>query len=223
MTERFREVEGDGIWGQPRGRLLRELCGRPQTAAELAERVATSANAVRVHLAALRQMGLVDYRIERRGVGKPTHVFSLTTSAEYLLSNAYAPTLGVMLGTLHERLDEELVPLLRAAGVKLSGRLRADGSTHPGLDSAADCLRALGAVVSVEPRGAGLVMRSPCCPLGVVTRHSPELCTLVEAMVGAASGLPVRQECERGDHPRCAFVMGVAAGAGARPPRRSTT
>src|SRR5438067_13111617 len=87
----------DGILGEPRGRLLTALCGRPQTAVELATAVGTSSNAVRVHLAGLRSAGLVDYQVARRGVGKPTHVYSVTTAAEYLLSSAYAPTLQALL------------------------------------------------------------------------------------------------------------------------------
>ena len=56
-------VPASGVWGEARGRILVELCGHPQTAAELATRVGTSGNAVRVHLDGLRDAGLVDYTV----------------------------------------------------------------------------------------------------------------------------------------------------------------
>src|SRR5215213_9553613 len=95
-----RPVTVHGVIGEPRGRLLTELCGSPQTAVELAEKVGTSSNAVRVHLEGLRSAGLVAYAIARRGVGKPTHVYSLTAAAEYLLSSAYLPTLQALVEIL---------------------------------------------------------------------------------------------------------------------------
>src|SRR5829696_7790898 len=114
------QTASNGILGESRGRLLAELCGQAQTAAELAERVGTSSNAVRVHLAALREAGLVEFNVERRGVGKPTHSYSLTTAAEYLLSSAYAPALRAILETLREELDGGLTPGQHRAGATLA-------------------------------------------------------------------------------------------------------
>ncbi|MFL5619405.1 MAG: helix-turn-helix domain-containing protein, partial [Gemmatimonadaceae bacterium] len=70
------QTASNAILGEPRGRLLATLCGHPATATELAEQVGTTGNAVRVHLGALRDAGLVEFHVERRGVGKPTHVYS---------------------------------------------------------------------------------------------------------------------------------------------------
>src|SRR5215218_5141352 len=109
-----------GVLGEPRGRLLARLCGRPQTAVELAEQVGTSSNAVRVHLEGLRSAGLVVYEIARRGVGKPTHVYSLTAAAEYLLSSAYLPTLQTLVEILRGRLNGGFTPLLREVGASLA-------------------------------------------------------------------------------------------------------
>src|SRR5215207_4280178 len=106
-----------GVLGEPRGRLLTELCGNPQTAVELAEKVGTSSNAVRVHLEGLRSAGLVDYQIARRGVGKPTHVYALTIEAESVLSSAYAPTLRALVQVLRGRLNGGLPSLFRETGV----------------------------------------------------------------------------------------------------------
>src|SRR5919199_1212620 len=112
--ERGKAMRTRPVWpagsllGTTRGRVLSELCGRSLTAQQLAEQFAISSNAVRTHLGALRTAHLVRYRSERRGVGKPTHVYELTPEAEYLLSRAYAPT---------------LVQVLRAAGMYVNGKL----------------------------------------------------------------------------------------------------
>jgi predicted ArsR family transcriptional regulator len=201
-------LASNGILGEPRGRLLVELCGNPQTAAELADRVGTSSNAVRVHLDALRDAGLVRFSVERRGVGKPTHVYALTEAAEYILSTAYAPALRAILSTLRGELDGGLSAWLRRAGATLADQERLSSPQPPDIDAALELLRGLGAAVSVERHGGSHLVRSACCPLGAATRTVPETCKLLEGALGAT--LPshsVRERCDRGQHPRCAFVV----------------
>src|SRR5919112_2415799 len=132
------QIASNSILSEPRGRLLAEMCGHPRTAAELADRVGTSSNAVRVHLNALRAGGFVTFDVERRGVGKPTHRYSLTSAGEYFLSSAYAPALRAILETLRQELDGGLAPWLRRAGATLA-RLqppaaRRSGEITPGVE-----------------------------------------------------------------------------------------
>ena len=213
------EPASNAILGTPRGRLLAELCGKPQTASELAERVGTSSNAVRVHLEALLDAGMVTFSVERRGVGKPTHVYALSEAAEYVLSTAYAPALRAILATLGQKVDGGLSTWLRGAGAALAAeRTNSARGTGP-IDPALRLLRGLGAVVSTEREGGAHVVRSACCPLGAVTRTVPEVCKLLEGALDAS--LPshqVRERCDRGDHPRCAFVIEPAP-AGRSGPR----
>jgi len=206
-SDRNRSI--DGVFGDSRGRLLRELCGRPQTAVELAERVGTSSNAVRVHLDGLRAAGLVQFEVLRRGVGKPTHLFSLTATAENLLSTAYAPALQALFDTLSDRLDGELRPVLRQAGEALSAHYRDRGkrSARPSLAAALMMLEALGSPARVGRRGSDHVLSNQCCPLSAITRETPEMCGLMEAFVSAASGLETHEQCARGLHPRCSFLV----------------
>jgi predicted ArsR family transcriptional regulator len=206
------QLAAKGILGEPRGRVLAELCGHPRTATELAERIGTSSNAVRVHLDALREAGLVGFSVERRGVGKPTHVYALTAAAEYVLSSAYAPALRAVLDTLRTRLDGDLAEWLREAGATLARQQDAPKGKSDSLAPALELLRALGAVVSTERDGSDDLVRSACCPLGETTRTVPETCKLIEGMLAAT--LPsrrVRERCDRGGHPRCAFAIGRPA------------
>ena len=202
------QTASNAILGESRGRLLAELCGRPATAVELAERVGTSSNAVRVHLAALREAGLVEFHVERRGVGKPTHSYSLTAAAEYFLSSAYAPALRAILETLREELNGGLSPWLHRAGAALA-RQQPSTTRRPGeITAGLELLRGLGAVASTERDGRDTIVRTACCPLAAATRTTSEGCKLLEGALAAT--LPshrVRERCERGEHPRCAFVV----------------
>jgi predicted ArsR family transcriptional regulator len=209
MKHWARTTGARGVLGEPRGRILSQLCGQPQTAGELAERLGTSSSAVRVHLEALRDAGLVEYSIARRGVGKPTHVYSLTASAETLLSSAYVPALQALIDTLRHRNNERFTRTLREAGATLNERWTSvNGRATPhGVGAAVEMLEALGAPTTLDTRGSTHVLSNKCCPLAVITRDTPEACQLMEAVLNSASGLPVREQCTRGEHPRCSFVI----------------
>jgi predicted ArsR family transcriptional regulator len=208
------QIASNSILGEPRGRLLAELCGHPRTAAELAERVGTSSNAVRVHLNALREDGLVSFDVERRGVGKPTHRYSLTSAGEYFLSNAYAPALRAILDTLRQELDGGLAPWLRRAGATLALHQPSTARRSGEITRGVELLRALGAVVSTASEGRDTIMRTACCPLAAATRSAPESCKILEGALDAV--LPshqVRERCERGEHPHCVFVLSRVSSA----------
>jgi predicted ArsR family transcriptional regulator len=206
-TERQRVATVEGVLGEQRGRLLGELCGQPQTAVDLAQRVGISSNAVRVHLEAMRSAGLVEYTVVRRGVGKPTHLFSVTPIAESLLSAAYVLVLEAVVGTLKTEMNGGFVPLLRRVGSHLATRMGDAARSRPNPDVATKLLSALGAPATVSRRGARRILSSSCCPLAGLTRETPEVCQLVESMLNAASGVQFRETCERGKHPRCRFVV----------------
>lgn len=197
-----------GVVGEPRGRLLTELCGSPHTAAELARSVGTSSNAVRVHLEALRSSGLVEYEVARRGVGKPTHVYQLTSAGEHLLSSAYSPTLAAFLDAVRLRTNGEFTSLLRDAGTILARRyLETLPASAHGLNAAAAVFAALGAEVVVKARGEDRTISGLCCPLAAISRTTPEVCQMMEEALSSVSGLSMRERCDRGPHPRCAFVV----------------
>jgi predicted ArsR family transcriptional regulator len=200
-------VPASGLLGEARGRLLTELCGKTLTAAELAIAVGTSANAVRVHLDGLRSAGLVDYRVMRRGVGKPTHGYSLTASAQYLLSTAYAPVLSALLETLRSRMNGGLRPLLTEAGQRLGKSTAAVENDEASAEAGISLLQALGSPAAIERNENQRILRAGCCPLGSVTTRHRELCALMEGALSAVIGSPVVERCERSEQPRCAFIL----------------
>jgi predicted ArsR family transcriptional regulator len=192
------------VLGETRWRILVELCRRHMTASELANAVRTSASAVRVHLDAMEDAGLVTFIIERGRVGKPTHVYSVTGAAESLLSKAYAPALAAVLTAACERLNGGCIPMVREAGEALA-RSAESKLGGRGIERAKALLDGLGVPTEVVQGDGGMILRAACCPLGSVTRNAAEMCSMLEAAVSAASGLELRQHCIRGTHPQCEF------------------
>ena len=76
--------------GETRQQILNLLRRRGQmTAAELSETLGIGAVGVRQHLALLDRDGLVRTSGVRRGVGRPSHLYSLTATAEALFPRRY--------------------------------------------------------------------------------------------------------------------------------------
>jgi predicted ArsR family transcriptional regulator len=193
------------VLGESRWRILGELCRLPQTASELADRVKTSANAVRVHLDALEEAGLVEYEVARRQVGKPTHVYSLTPAAEFLLSKAYVPALSAILNAAKEQAPASFSSILHKAGVALSRRNNGHKAPTGGLADAKLLFESLGAATTIDRSAAGAVLETACCPLSALTRDSNDLCVMMETALQSTTGINARQDCVRGPHPRCRF------------------
>ncbi len=202
-----------------RGRTLVLLRRGERTAAELAESLGITENAVRGHLAALERDGLVEARGHRReGVGKPPRLYAATAAAEELFPKAYDSVLSGVLDVLEERQGtDRLRTLLREAGRRAGRAAGAEASVSG--TSAADrvtlacrVLAELGAEMERERDDEGLWLRGHACPLGALVPDHPELCGLVEALLAEITGRPVHEHCRREDplRPRCAFLLDEA-------------
>lgn len=208
-----------------RGQIIALLRRSDRTVNELADELGLTDNAVRSHLAALERDGLVEQHAGiPQGVGKPANIYQLLPSADALLPKAYAPVLGVLLSTLAERMSaEEMEELLRDVG-----RRAAAGRNEPGqdirmrIDAAYGVLGELGGVADLEESEHEDVVfiRGFSCPLAAVVPDHPRVCKLAESLLTELVGVPVREQCEKGDRPRCCFeiplrsVEAAAEGAG---------
>jgi DeoR family transcriptional regulator, suf operon transcriptional repressor len=198
------------LLGKTRASILSALCGRSLTAQQLAEQFAISSNAIRAHLGALRNAQLVRYRSERRGVGKPTHVFELTPLAEYLLSRAYAPALSHVLRAARAYLNGDLEEMLRAAGRDLAwqaGQASKGGDLQTRVDACVALLGSLGGSPRLEEQRGAIHLRSDCCPLASVVADQPVVCKLLEGVAREILGREVEERCDRTHAPHCLFVV----------------
>jgi len=204
-----------GAWGErfregTQGRIVVHLQEGGRTVDQLAELLGLTPNAVRNHLGALDRDGLVQVEGRRPSTRKPAMIYGLTARARELLSRAYLPVLQQLLATLKDRLTpSERIAVLREVGRRLAaGAPRAAGSRKDRVALAARVIEELGGSVQVETRGRTSAIIGSSCPLTELVRENPEVCRAVEALVAEVTGLPAREQCDRGEHPRCTFVVG---------------
>src|SRR5919107_624048 len=101
-----------------RSDLLIELKrAQPLTAKELGARFGLTANALRRHLKALEESGMVHYRREVRGVGGPRFAYSLSEDGEALFPRAAGPTLVAAPAFFRRRWETALAE----SGMELDG------------------------------------------------------------------------------------------------------
>ncbi len=196
-----------------RGRIVTLLRRSGRTVEELARELALTDNGVRSHLVILERDGIVRQRGSvRRSGGKPAYLYELTSEAEDLFSKAYEPVLRRLLDVMVERLGpEETDALLRAVG-----RRMADERTVPvddvraRLEVAVAVLNELGGLAELEEREGSFFIRGYDCPLAAAVPGHPEVCRLAEALLAELVGLPVHEQCDRSENPRCCFEVGEA-------------
>lgn len=199
------------IGGATRGRLIALIRRGISTVEELAADLGVTDNAVRAQLQTLETAGIVRAAGTRQGsgAGKPATVYEIAPDAESALSSAYPPVLAALLESLAERLPPgDVDNILRDAGKRLG---QSDASTRRSLDTrvraAAAILTSLGAEIDVERTADGFELRGYACPLAAAVRTEPRACHVIEELVSAFVGAPVRECCDRSGSPRCRFEV----------------
>src|SRR5229473_8566193 len=109
------------FFASTRGQIITLLRRSSRTVDELAQALDLTHTAVRAHLAALERDGLVQQRSARRGSGKPSSVYDLAPTAEYLFPKTYGQLLYQLLEVLQRRMTpEEVETLLREVGRRMA-------------------------------------------------------------------------------------------------------
>jgi predicted ArsR family transcriptional regulator len=182
----------------------------PHTVNDLADALELTDNAVRLHLSALERDGLVEQEGVRRGVGKPAHVYRLTSDVEGLFPKAYAAVLADTLALIRDRQGrDELEGLLRTIGQRAGQRSRPKGADlTASAHAAAALLTDLGGLAEVIEADDALIIRGFSCPLAAIVETVPETCALAEELVSAVVGAAAHECCDRsGPSPRCQFKI----------------
>lgn len=207
---------GSRFLDSTRGQIAALLRRGVQTVEELAETLGLTDNAVRNHLAILERDGIVRHGGVRRGkgAGKPAVLYELHPDAEPIFSRAYQPVLAATLDVLVDELTAEQAAAIlekvgRRLGLSVGGH--ASGTLEDRVAAAATALRSLGGEIDVVTNEGALQLRATGCPLSATVAHRPETCRAMEAFVSEIVGTPVRECCERGERPRCCFMIQPAA------------
>lgn len=195
--------------GETQARMVVLLRRSHQTIGGLAKSLKLTDNAVRTHVAALDRNGIVESVGHTRvAVGKPARIYGLTREGEELFPKAYALVLGELVDEIARRDGRNrAIEMLKAVGARAAAGAAAGADPAGRANAAADVLRGLGGDVQVLKEGEGWKLQGHGCPLSAVTATHPEVCELARKIVEDVTGRPVTECCERGERPRCAFLV----------------
>jgi predicted ArsR family transcriptional regulator len=191
------------------GQMLELLRRSPMTVDELAAALGVTRTAIRAQLATLERDDLVEQRGSRRGTSKPSRVYGVTSQAELLFSQAYAPILTRLLQVLaRSQAPSDFDATMREVGRELmQGHRLAAGSLRNRVASASALLNELGGLTDVEEENGAYLIRSHGCPLAAATANHPEVCNALESMLSVFVGSQVNKCCDRYDRVRCCFEI----------------
>lgn len=152
------------------------------TADQLAVLLGITSMAVRKHLAALQQDGLIDTRIVRQAVGRPTHVYRVSSLADDFFPKQYDTIITELLTDLIDIDGEAKVDLLlsrRADRTRefLEARLRGIESLEERVAALAEGMDELGYLASWEPLDADtFLLKQYNCAIQRVATCFPGAC-----------------------------------------------
>jgi predicted ArsR family transcriptional regulator len=195
-----------------RGQIVAELRRGHRTVEDLRSALGITDNAVRAHLTVLERDGLIRQAATRPSGRRPAVVYELTESAERSFSRAYMPVLTRLVDALSERMSTaELETLLRDVGERLAREERQlSGNLRERVEAAATVLSGLGGLAEVHEENGQLEIRGLSCPLADAVRAHPATCHAAQGLISELVGAEVCEQCDKGDRPRCRFLISAA-------------
>jgi predicted ArsR family transcriptional regulator len=202
--------------GLPRRRIVENIKENgPSTLRELAERLGTTTEAVRLQIRQLEGAGLVEplERAGEPGPGRPAYRYGLTRAGEHLFPKRYGDLATMLLDTVDRRLGSEAVLEVLAAAVEAKVASWRPRLAH--CRSLPEQLEALKGIyvdddpwVSVGVRDGKAVLIERNCPYLDVVQRRPSLCSLTVHTLTRLLGRRVERvrRFQDGDG-RCEFVI----------------
>ena len=187
----------------------------PSAAAQIAKRLNVTAMAVRQHLYALRDDGLVTYADEHRKIGRPARIWRITEKAQARFPDSHAELtvemLAIIRATFGERgIDRIVTERTRIQTKAYSERLRAAGKSLEARVNALAKIRAEQGYMAEASRtrdGSFLLIENHC-PICAAATTCQGLCREERNLFSTVLGEGV--SVERTDHilagaRRCAY------------------
>ncbi len=187
----------------------------PQPAVQIARRLGVTAMAIRQHLYALRDSGLVTYEDERRKVGRPARIWRITEKAQARFPDAHAELTVEMLAIIRATFGERGLERLMTERTRLqtktySERLRAAGKSLEARVKALAKIRAEQGYMAeaARQRDGSFLLTENHCPICAAATECQGLCR--EELMLFSSVLGKDVSVERTDHilagaRRCAY------------------
>jgi predicted ArsR family transcriptional regulator len=163
----------------------------PTNVPRLATLRGVNRNAVRQQLSMLQREGLVEVRVEKRRVGRPTQLYALTDKAEALFPQAYGPLALTLLRQLRDVDGEEKIDQLfdrRTKSLIADYRKRLAGRS---LGEKWQELARIRAEEGYMARAQGKGLTEHHCPIAAIAREFPQVCRFEKRLFEAVLGTPL--------------------------------
>jgi len=194
-----------------RERIFRILRKSRNTVEAMADALGVTKNAVRAQLALLQREGIVEIQGEVKGTRRPAALYGLRPGADIHFSRAYPVVLSRLVHVLSEKLEQtEFRTVMRELGHQLARSVpRPSGTPLERVETALKFLKVLGADTEMTEAGGKITVSSYGCPIAEAVTADLRSCIAMEALLKELTGLPVRERCDHGEHPRCRFEITV--------------
>lgn len=189
------------------------------TVDSLARQLSLTSTCVRQHLAVLEREQLITVHEERRRLGRPQFVYTLTESADDLFPKSYHLLTTWLLDELKaEEGDGRAIQLLNGMARRWAESLSPmmTGQTlEEKVAVLVSLLKSGGHLVEWEKEGDRVMIYEYDCRFQRVAQAHPEICALESTMLTQVLGTTVEPlECLMGGHGRCAY--GISTGVSSR-------
>lgn len=160
------------------------------SAETLADSSFLSVGAARQHLQALVDQGFVCFEAERKGPGRPRHLYQLTSEGDSLFPQSYGAALDIVLDAVGEEGPEVRDRVIERFSQARFKRIVAAVDATPGdrVEAATQVLYNGGFLVTVSPDEGGTLVTLHHCPIVDIARRHPGICQGEAAALAAAFG-----------------------------------
>jgi len=179
------------------------------TVEELAKALHLTANAIRNQLRKLEEASFVVRSGSRKGVSKPSTLYSITLEGQVQFSSLYLPVLTEFLEVAEGQCSgKQLKRFMRDTGESLARRYpKPTGALKGRVNAAARLLKGFGGIIEVEGRDGSIVLRSSGCPLAALTAQNRAACRVIEGLLTEYVSASVSTCCDLTGEPRCCFEV----------------
>ncbi|MBN1305561.1 MAG: ArsR family transcriptional regulator [Anaerolineales bacterium] len=196
-----------------RDRILQTLLRKPRaTINDLAEAVEINPVSVRHHLSSLQVEGLISVEEERRGVGRPRQVFTLTENGMERFPTRYLRLTSRLLEQLKETMPALAVTrLFNQIAEDLANEYAAQMqglNMEERLDFVKTMLAEEGFTVEWEKDGSQYQIHEINCPYYQIGQNHPEVCALDQTLISKMLAVPAEKvQCILSGDAHCTYVV----------------
>jgi predicted ArsR family transcriptional regulator len=178
------------------------------TAETLGKELGISPVAVRQHLTALEAEGHIVTSVERRGLGRPVHKYTLTLQGDETFPRAYDALANALLEELRFSQGDEAVDTLfaqRRERQLATHRIRMEGKSLAGRVAELAKIQSEGGYMALSYEAdEGFLLTEHNCAVCQIARHYPAAChneiVLFQELLGEEAAIERTQHLMAGDH-----------------------